>query len=131
MGESGPLRAPGPVPGGAVQDPLEALNDAIHTFAARAKEEALTHSGPVLVVTGARVLLFRDGARVAEVPFLEPRYARLKEVAHVAQGVQMALVAQRMQLAMGEAFFGDPMRMHVDVMATGAMAWLDTHPPNR
>jgi hypothetical protein len=39
------------------------------------------------------------------------------------------LATHQVDRAAGAAFFGDPMRMHRDVMADGAEAWLKAHLP--
>jgi hypothetical protein len=39
------------------------------------------------------------------------------------------LATHRVDQAAGAAFFGDPMRMHRDILADGAERWLDAHPP--
>jgi hypothetical protein len=39
------------------------------------------------------------------------------------------LATHRVDRDLGEAFFGDPWRMHRDVMAGAAKIWLDSHPP--
>jgi hypothetical protein len=39
------------------------------------------------------------------------------------------LATHRVDQAAGAAFFGDPMRMHRDILAGGARQWLDAHAP--
>jgi len=41
------------------------------------------------------------------------------------------LATHLVDLGAGAAFFGDPMRMHRDILADGARKWLDDHPPTR
>jgi len=42
------------------------------------------------------------------------------------------LATHRVDLGAGAAFFGEPMRMHRDILGDGARRWLDAHvPPGR
>ena len=41
------------------------------------------------------------------------------------------LATHLVDLGAGAAFFGDPMRMHRDILADGARKWLEHHPPFR
>ncbi|MGA2081515.1 MAG: hypothetical protein ABSH53_13030 [Holophaga sp.] len=67
----------------AVQDPLDQLNAAFRRAYAQAKADRLARGGPVVLVAGDQVLLFRHNAQVDQATFRQPLFHRLKEVSHV------------------------------------------------
>jgi hypothetical protein len=71
------------------QDPLTALNQGFRAAYAQAKADALAGSGPVLVVSGDRLRLFRNGLQVSEAPLRPGLYHRLKAVDHVPLALQL------------------------------------------
>ena len=73
--------------------PLDELNAAFHEAYAVVRAEAFAHQGPVLVVDGDRLVLYRDQAVVAEEVVRPPAYHLLKAVAHVPLAVRLRLVA--------------------------------------
>jgi hypothetical protein len=73
------------------QDPLEQLNAAFRESYVQAKADCLARGGPVLMVTGERLLLFRPGAKTAEEPLRPGLYHRFKEVAHVPLALYLLL----------------------------------------
>jgi hypothetical protein len=82
------LPAPGP-PGSAAQGPLEQLNARFRGTYAQARADRLARGGPVLMVSGGKLLLYRDAAPVAEQPILPELYHRLKAVAHLPLALQL------------------------------------------
>jgi len=78
--------------GGA--EPLGQLNTAFHEAYAAVRAEAFAHQGPVLVVDGDRLVLYRDQTVVAEEVVRPPAYHLLKAVAHVPLAVRLRLVAE-------------------------------------
>jgi hypothetical protein len=77
-----PVPAAGP-PATAAQDPLEQLNVRFRGTYAQAKADSVARSGPVLMVTGGKLVLYRNAEPVAEEPMLPELYQRLKEVDHL------------------------------------------------
>lgn len=77
------------------QDSLTRLNDVFRTRYAQAKADALAASGPVLVLAGDRMVLYRNGAPAPgqDVLFRPLAYHRLKAVAHAALGLHLLLAA--------------------------------------
>jgi hypothetical protein len=69
------------VPGNET-DPLVALNNAFRTEYNRAKTEAISKVGPLIIVEGSNVALVRNGKRT-EAQIQPPIYQSLKAVAHV------------------------------------------------
>ena len=76
--------------GGA--EPLDELNAAFHEAYAAVRAQAFLNQGPVLVVDGDRLRLYRDQAVVAEAEVRPAAYHRLKAVAHVPLAVRLRLV---------------------------------------
>ncbi len=69
---------------------LEELNGLFHETYASAREAALARQGPVAVVWGDRLLLYRDRQVAAEAVIRPPRYHHLKAVSHVPLAVRLA-----------------------------------------
>jgi hypothetical protein len=69
------------VPGGET-DPLVTLNNAFRAEYSRAKAEALSKIGPLIIVEGSNVFLLRNGQRT-EAQIQPPMYQSLKAVAHI------------------------------------------------
>jgi hypothetical protein len=63
-------------------DPLITLNNAFRGEYSRAKTEALSKVGPLIIVEGTKVVLVRNGKR-AEAEIQPPIYQALKAVAHI------------------------------------------------
>ncbi len=63
-------------------DPLVTLNNAFRAEYSRAKTEALSKIGPLIIVEGSNVVLVRNGKRT-EAQILPPIYHSLKAVAHI------------------------------------------------
>jgi hypothetical protein len=82
-------RAPGMVP--AAQDPLDQLNARFRQAYIQAKAASLARGGPVLMVAGDRLLLFRGSGQVAEAAIRPALYHRFKEVDHVALALYLLL----------------------------------------
>lgn len=76
-----------------VQDPLALFNTAFRQAYARAKADTLAREGPVLVVSGDWLMLYRNNGEVAREPIRPARYHRLKAVAHVPLALQVLLSA--------------------------------------
>lgn len=87
--------AAGPLPGqgvsapAAVQDPLEQFNAAFRSTYARVKADSLNRGGPVLMVDGDHLALYRKGVKLEEQLIRPPLYHRLKAVDHVALALQV------------------------------------------
>ncbi len=105
----------GAPPKPAPSDPLAELNRAAY---AEARDRALASAGPALIVGPARITLLRAGAR-SEFELSPARYHDLRR-ASAWQGA-------------GEGFFGDPRRMHCDLLSDAAAQVLAIHrePPLR
>jgi len=73
------VNAPAPPAG---PDPLVTLNNAFRGEYSRAKTEALSKVGPLIIVEGNRVVLERSGER-KEAEIQPPIYQALKAVAHI------------------------------------------------
>src|SRR4051812_47162388 len=71
-------------------DPLLALNERFRAEYRRAKEDALAHAGPLILVEGDRVVL-RQGERRSEAMILPGGYTALKQVAHVPLALYVVL----------------------------------------
>ncbi len=71
-------------------DPLSTLNDDFRASYRRVKEQALVHSGPILLMVGDNVVLRRAGRRT-EVSYTPPIYHVLKMVAHVPLAIDVIL----------------------------------------
>ncbi len=63
-------------------DPLVTLNNAFREEYSRAKTEALSKIGPLIIVEGSNVILVRNGKRT-EAQIQPPIYQSLKAVAHI------------------------------------------------
>lgn len=63
-------------------DPLVTLNNAFRAEYTRAKTEALSKAGPLIIVEGINVILVRNGKRT-EAQIQPPMYQSLKAVAHI------------------------------------------------
>ncbi len=63
-------------------DPLVTLNNAFRAEYSRAKTEALSKIGPLIIVEGSNVVLVRNGKRT-EAQISPPIYHSLKAVAHI------------------------------------------------
>ena len=63
-------------------DPLVTLNNAFRAEYTRAKTEALSKIGPLIIVEGSNVILVRNGKRT-EAQIQPPIYQSLKAVAHI------------------------------------------------
>jgi hypothetical protein len=63
-------------------DPLVTLNNAFRTEYSRAKTEALSKIGPLIIVEGSNVVFVRNGKRT-EAQIQPPIYQSLKAVAHI------------------------------------------------
>jgi len=68
---------------------LEELDAIFHEAYASAREEALARQGPVAVVAGDRIRLYRDLKVVAEAVIRPPRYHHLKALSHVPLAVRL------------------------------------------
>ncbi|BDU71424.1 hypothetical protein [Mesoterricola silvestris] len=71
-------------------DPLVEIDGAFHRAYAEARAGALAAQGPVLVVSGDSLLLYRGRVRVAEAVIRSPRYHRLKGLAHVPLAIRLS-----------------------------------------
>lgn len=96
MGLAWPLWSQGgPVaPVGAAtpaSSPLEQLNGLFRAAYRQAKADCLVRGGPVLVVDGDRLLLFRNDLEVARESIRPGSYHRLKAVAHVPLALLLVL----------------------------------------
>src|SRR5947207_15274125 len=69
------------VPGNEA-DPLVTLNNAFRGEYSRAKTEALSKVGPLIIVEGSHIVLVRNGKRT-EAQIQPPMYQALKAVAHI------------------------------------------------
>jgi hypothetical protein len=74
-----------------VQDPLAQFNAAFREAYIQAKADTLARGGPVLVVSGDWLMLYRNHAEAAREPVRPARYHRLKAVAHVPLALQVLL----------------------------------------
>src|SRR6266576_6271583 len=63
-------------------DPLVTLNNAFRGEYSRAKTEALSKVGPLIIVEGSHIVLVRNGKRT-EAQIQPPMYQALKAVAHI------------------------------------------------
>ena len=63
-------------------DPLVTLNNAFRGEYSRAKTEALSRVGPLIIVEGAKAVLVRNGKRT-ESEIQQPVYQALKAIAHI------------------------------------------------
>ena len=81
----GPVAGAGPEAPG----PMAVLDTAFKDAYRLARTKAFDHQGPVLVVAGDRLLLYRDQAVVAEAVHRSELYHRLKAVAHVPLSVAL------------------------------------------
>jgi hypothetical protein len=80
--------AVGQVPGPA--DPLVVLNGAFREAYARARQETIARSGPVILVEGDNLVLLREGKRT-EVKVIPDIYHALKAVSHVPLALYVLL----------------------------------------
>lgn len=71
------------------QEALERLNGAFRQVYVQAKAAALEHGGPVLLVSGDKVQLFRHNLPVAEASIHPKLYHQFKAVAHVPLALQV------------------------------------------
>jgi hypothetical protein len=78
--------APAPAP-----DPLAELNQAFRDAYARARQQILAHGGPVILVEGDDLVLWRQGKRTVARAIPE-RYHTLKAVSHVPLALYVLLV---------------------------------------
>lgn len=67
----------------AAPDPLEDVNQAFHTAYASVRAAALERQGPLLMVSGDEILLYRGRAQVARAVIRPARYHLLKAACHV------------------------------------------------
>src|SRR5258708_5880174 len=67
-------------------DPLVTLNSAFRVEYVKAKADALSKVGPLIIVEGNKVVLQRNGQRT-EAEILPPMYLSLKAIAHVPLAV--------------------------------------------
>lgn len=74
----------------ASDDPLVTLNTVFRSAYAASRKETLHRVGPVILVEGDNVVLWRKGERV-ELPFTPAVYHELKAVAHVPLAVYVQL----------------------------------------
>ena len=79
--KQGAAEADVPVPGNEA-DPLVTLNDAFRGEYSRAKREALSKVGSLIIVEGSHIVLVRNGKRT-EAQIQPPIYQSLKAVAHI------------------------------------------------
>jgi hypothetical protein len=70
-------------------DPLEEIDGVFHQAYAAAKAGALARQGPVLVVSGDQLILYRDQDVVATAVIRAPPYHRLKDLAHVPLAIRL------------------------------------------
>jgi hypothetical protein len=96
--------APPPVP-----DPLATFNGAFRETYAAAKADSLARGGPVLMLDGDQLLLYRNNGKVAEATVRPALYHRLKAVAH-------------MPLALYLLFTGPDVRIREQVAGLRALA---------
>ena len=80
-----------PVLGWAAGEPLDQLNAAFREGYAQAKARSLARCGPVLLMSGESLALYRDRQKVAEEPVRPALYHRLKAVAHVPLALELML----------------------------------------
>jgi len=76
---AGEINAPAPQ---NEPDPLVTLNNAFRGEYSRAKTEALSKLGPLIIVEGVKAVLVRDGKKT-EAEIQPPLYQALKAVAHI------------------------------------------------
>jgi hypothetical protein len=98
-----PLPGPGRSAPVTVQDPLDQLNAAFRDAYAKARQESLARGGPVLMVSGDELVLYRHNVRLAGEVVRPAGYHRLKAVAHVALALHLVLGAQGGQTPDGAA----------------------------
>ena len=79
--KQGAAEADVPVPGNEA-DPLVTLNNAFRGEYSRAKTEAVSKVGPLIIVEGSHMVLVRNGKRT-EAQIQPPIYQSLKAVAHI------------------------------------------------
>lgn len=72
-------------------EPLPELDRAFHEAYAAARTLAFDRQGPVLVVDGDRLVLYRDQAEVAQAVIRPPSYHRLKSISHVPLTLRLLL----------------------------------------
>jgi len=80
-----------PLPGQVAGAPLDQLNAAFREGYAQAKARSLERSGPVLLMSGETLALYRDRRRLAEALVRPALYHRLKAVAHVPLALELML----------------------------------------
>ncbi|MDR3670409.1 MAG: hypothetical protein P4L36_06175 [Holophaga sp.] len=74
-------------------DPLTSFNDAFRETYAKAKADSLVRTGPVLMLAGDQLLLYRHAAKVAETTVRPTLYHRLKAVAHTPLAIHLLFTA--------------------------------------
>ena len=74
-------------------DPLTPLNAAFRNAYARLRTEVLAKTSPIIIQSGDRMVLLKDGART-EAPALTHRYHELKTVAHIPLALYVMLAPQ-------------------------------------
>jgi len=77
----------------AALDPLAQLNARFRDSYAKARADRLARGGPVLLVSGGRMSLYRGGVKVVEEAILPALYHRFKQVDHVPLALQLMLSA--------------------------------------
>jgi hypothetical protein len=89
MGYLAPLRA---------EDPQAAFNTLFRESYAQAKAASQMRAGPVLIVAGDRLMLYRNGAQSAQAGVRPAQYHRLKAVAHVPLALQVLFTGPAVEL---------------------------------
>jgi hypothetical protein len=102
-------------PGRVAPDPLSALNGASRAAYARAKEEALSRCGPIVLVQGDDLVL-RHAGRRTRTRVTPALYHDLKAVSHVPLAVH-ALLAHAGDGELGERRLGELRRYREKVVA--------------
>jgi hypothetical protein len=75
-------------------DPLATFNEAFRQTYAKAKADSLARGGPVLLLSGDQLLLYRNHAKVAEATVRPPLYHQLKAVAHMPLALHLLFTTQ-------------------------------------
>ncbi len=87
-------------------DPLVDLNNASRMFYALAKQQALSRTGPVLIVTGDDLVLRKGESRV-QARVIPEIYHTLKTFDHIALALDVALTAHAGENPLSEDFLND------------------------
>jgi hypothetical protein len=130
----------GPAVSARAGDPLTTFNDAFRQTYAKAKADTLARSGPVLLLSGDQLLLYRNNVKVAETTVRPPLYHQLKAVAHMPLALHLLFSApggpSREQLAGLKAMAGavradlgrwapPPLLAHQERILDGCLGLLD------